>query len=170
MTDEQKPETVAEPTVIILSNGTRKDPKTGYFLSGPDKAHQPITKANAKEMSRRGAEARIRKARQEIIRAAEEHTGREGLRTSDAYAVIAGEAVRSGLANMMDKPRDAVPAVKLGLQMGKIAPTEEEHKGPVTDGLAVTGAGLDFLRSLLQRSAPQLLPTVIEGEARELEE
>src|SRR3990170_2473889 len=143
-----------EPTVIILSNGTRKDPKTGYFLSGPDKAHQPITKANAKEMSRRGAEARIRKARQEIIRAAEEHTGREGLRTSDAYAVIAGEAV---------------PAVKLGLQMGKIAPTEEEHKSSVTDGLAVTGAGLDFLRSLLQRSAPQLLPTVIEGEARELD-
>ncbi|HLE79888.1 MAG TPA: hypothetical protein VJA25_01185 [Dehalococcoidia bacterium] len=167
MTDEQRPDTVVQPTVapIVLRNGTLKDPVTNRFISGP--TVHPITKANAHEMGARALEARRRKARAELVAAAEQHTGKSGLKPSDAWAVIAGEAARSALANMMDKPRDAVHAAKLSRDMAWGA--DQQQQQPAADGLAVTGAGISFLRELMQRAAPQVIH-VVEGEAHELED
>jgi len=157
---------VTQPKVIVLRNGTLKDPITNRFISGP--TVHPITKANAHEMGARALEARRRKARAEVVAAAEQHTGKSGLKPSDAWAVIAGEAARSALANMMDKPRDAVHAAKLSRDMAWGAEQQQQQQ-PAADGLAVTGAGIDFLRDLLQRAAPQVIH-VVEGEAHELED
>ena len=96
--------------------------------------------------------------------------GKAGGRPSDAYGELAAEFARSALANAMDKPRDATAAAKLALSLARMAPADhQQQSAAAADGLAVTGAGIDFLRDLLQRAAPQVIH-VVEGEAHELED
>ena len=120
-------------------------------------------------MNRRRLELAEQKARAGLVAAYEHHTGKAGGRPSDAYGELAAEFARSALANAMDKPRDATAAAKLALSLARMAPADHQQQQPAADGLAVTGAGIDFLRDLLQRAAPQVIH-VVEGEAHELED
>jgi len=171
MTDEQKPNTVAQPTVspIVLRNGTLKDPITHRFLPGKAPTTAIKTSEQGRAMNRRRLELAEQKARAGLVAAYEHHTGKAGGRPSDAYGELAAEFARSALANAMDKPRDATAAAKLALSLARMSPADQQQQQPVADGLAVTGAGIDFLRELMQRAAPQVIH-VVEGEAYELED
>ena len=150
-----------EPNIRVLKNGTKYDMAKGRIVSGPTRGM--ITRENAGQMQQLAREARYRKARAEFVRAAEEHTGRTGLKSSDAYAVMQGEFSRSALANAMEKPRDATAAAKLALHMADMAPAEQpqqEQRPRVV--IQVNAIVADGIR--------RLFPEVFEGEARELED
>ena len=150
-----------EPNIRVLKNGTRYDLTKGRIVSGPTKPH--FTKENSGQMQALAREARYRKARAEMVRAAEQHSGKTGLTPAGAYAVMAGEFTMSALANAMDKPRDAVPAAKLVLHMADMAPAEAkaEERGPV---IRIE------LRAEVAEGIRRLFPEVVEGEVREVED
>ena len=160
---------VVQPTVIVLRNGTLKDPITHRFLPGKAPTTAIKTSEQGRAMNRRRLELAEQKARAGLVAAYEHHTGKAGGRPSDAYGELAAEFARSALANAMDKPRDATAAAKLALSLARMSPADQQQQQPAADGLAVTGAGIDFLRDLLQRAAPQVIH-VVEGEAHELED
>jgi len=163
---------VTQPTVapIVLRNGTLKDPITHRFLPGKAPTTAIKTSEQGRAMNRRRLELAEQKARAGLVAAYEHHTGKAGGRPSDAYGELAAEFARSALANAMDKPRDATAAAKLALSLARMAPADhQQQSAAAADGLAVTGAGIDFLRDLLQRAAPQVIH-VVEGEAHELED
>ena len=162
---------VTQPTVapIVLRNGTLKDPITHRFLPGQAPTTAIKTSEQGRAMNRRRLELAEQKARAGLVAAYEHHTGKAGGRPSDAYGELAAEFARSALANAMDKPRDATAAAKLALSLARMAPADQQQQQPAADGLAVTGAGISFLRELMQRAAPQVIH-VVEGEAHELED
>ena len=150
-----------EPNIRVLKNGTKYDMEKHRFASGP--VTGKITRENAPQMQQLAREARYRKARQEMVRAAEEYTGKTGLTPAGAYAAMAGEFTRSALVNAMDKPRDATAAAKLVLHMTDQAPAEQpqqEQRPRVV--IQVNAIVADGIR--------RLFPEVFEGEARELED
>lgn len=108
--------------VRVLANGTLLDTVTGRFLPGskPTTGIAPGDSRRARELSTRRHELAAREAR----RALAERAAADGLQRSPvaAYGVLAGMAYDSALANMLDKPREAVEAGKFTLRLAGMLP------------------------------------------------
>ena len=165
--DPEVTQPTVSPNIKVLANGSHYDLTRGRLVKGPSREHY-LTPERGRQLQPLAIEARYRRGRRGMVAAAEEHTGKTGLKSLDAYEALTYEFTASALANAADKPRDAVAAAKLVLRMADMSPADQQQQ-PAADGLAVTGAGIDFLRELLQRAAPQVIH-VVEGEAHELED
>src|SRR3989337_2142099 len=135
--DPEVTQPTVSPNIKVLANGSHYDLTRRRLVKGPSREHY-LTPERGRQLQPLAIEARYRRGRRGMVAAAEEHTGKTGLKSLDAYEALTYEFTASALANAADR-------------------------------LAVTGAGIDLLRDLLQRAAPQVIH-VVEGEAHELED
>ena len=128
--DQDRAGGVQKGVNIVDPHDLARDSK-GRWLPGQTPATAlSLTHDKAVAMGRKGAERRAEltaaKTRKETLAIVQEHVGE--MRTvsgpSEAVAIMAGEFVRSALANAMDKPRDAATAAKLALRLADMLPQE----------------------------------------------
>jgi hypothetical protein len=129
--DSMAEELVPPPNVRVLANGTWYDNDTHRFVKGgyPSTGIQRGDSKRAHEMNvirREKAAIASRKA----IAAAATLAKDNGVQYTPAAAVgyLAGEAYTSSLANMMDKPREAVDAGKFALRLADLMPVDEKQQ------------------------------------------
>jgi hypothetical protein len=157
------------PNIRVLKNGSHYDVDKGRLVKGPTSEHY-LTPERGRQLQPLAIQARYRRGKRGLVAAVQEHTGKTGLSSLDAYEHLTYEVTASALANMMEKPRDSVPAVKQALRMADMAPAEGDRpQAAATVTLTMSADGLAQLQGLLQRGAPQLAD-VVDGEAREVKE
>jgi hypothetical protein len=121
------------PHIRVLANGAWYDNNLHHIVSGGGVPTTGITSsARAHELNAKRREMVALKSRKEIARRATEAKN-DGLQyaPTDAVGYLAGEAYASSLANMMDKPREAVDAGKFALRLADMQPADEKVGGPV---------------------------------------
>jgi ABC-type branched-subunit amino acid transport system substrate-binding protein len=121
--------------IRVLSNGAWYDNVTHRITKGggiPTTGIQRGDSNRAREMNAIRREKAARRSRQEIVERAMRAKD-DGIQLAAPAAVgyLAGEAYASALANMMDKPREAVDAGKFALKLADMAPQEDRQSGPI---------------------------------------
>ena len=119
------------PNIRVLKNGSWYDMDRHRLTAGGN-----ITTAIPKGDSARGRELaliRVEKAKAASRKALAEVAEELGLDKSSVKAVgaLAGESYKSAMANMMDKPREAVEAGKFALRLADMLPQADVQQGPI---------------------------------------
>ena len=133
---------------IVDPHNMAKDAR-GRWLPGqtPNTAFS-LTHERAVEAGRKGGERRrelaAQKARKEATVAVREAGGLSAEHVkgpAGAVGYIAGELVRTSLANMIEKPRDIVPALKLALRLADMLPEDRQRSAVAAVQVVVTAGG-----------------------------
>lgn len=120
------------PNIRVLKNGAWYDMDRHRLTAGGDIKTAITTSERGRELNEIRREKIARLARKEIARRAEQaKADGKSMMPSEAVAYLAGEAFDSALANMMDKPREAVEAGKFALRVSDTMPKDEQQRGPV---------------------------------------
>lgn len=123
MTD-YKPGDIVDGRYKVLKNGAGYDTQIGRISHAPGTYSPDVpngtiqTTEHAQALVKRRHEAVREKTRQRTVERFKE-TGQipEDANFVDAIAEVGSEALQSSLANMMDKPREAVHAGQFGLRL-----------------------------------------------------
>jgi hypothetical protein len=145
------------PNIRVLKNGSHYDMDKGRLVKGPTSEHY-LTPERGRQLQPLAIQARYRRGKRGLVAAVQEHTGKTGLSSLDAYEHLTYEVTASALANMMEKPRDSVPAVKQALRMADMAPAEDRSERQVV--AVQVNIGQELARAWAG----------VDGEAREVEE
>jgi hypothetical protein len=146
-------------------HGAIRDEKGHWLQRAPGAAPMFAGQLAVDCAKRRNAKAEVA-ARLAIAKSAENQgVGRSSIA---AVGLLAGTWYDAALANAMDKPRESVIAGKAALQLAGMVDKGGVAAAPV-DGLAVSGQGIAFLAELVARAVGQA-PTIVDGEAHEVEE
>ena len=119
---------------VVDPHNMARDAK-GWWLPGqrPATGIMPGDSERARMLGRLGgqrrrelAAARAREAIVEVVREAGGVSTERVRGPAGAVGYIAGELVRTSLANMIEKPRDIAPTLKLGLRLADMLPAENK--------------------------------------------
>jgi hypothetical protein len=121
------------PHVRVLSNGAWYDNNTHRITKGGGIPTTGIQRGDSKRAAEMNAIRREKAARLSRLEIAERAMRAKDdgvqLAAPDAVGYLAGEAYASSLANMMDKPREAVDAGKFALKLADMLPVDDRQAG-----------------------------------------
>jgi hypothetical protein len=129
--------TVKSPAgpIIVDPHLMPRDAK-GHFLPGYKPTSSIVSSEQGRQLGLRRQEVAAQKARKALVEAYEQHTGKPGGRSPDAYGELAGEFARSAFANAMNKPREGVEAGKFALRLAHMLP-EADKAAQVQVGVVI---------------------------------
>ena len=140
---------IVEDKPIVDPKNMARDAK-GLWLPGqrPATGIMPGDSERARMLGKMGGERRRQLAAQrardaitEVVREAGGVSTEHVKGPAGAVGYIAGELVRTSLANMIEKPRDIAPALKLGLRLADMLPEDRQRAAVAAVQVVVTAGG-----------------------------